>query len=53
MPLQVEVLKIFMLLVPEPGCINFKKSEGSVLEPGDLIATVVLDEPKGTQSNVI
>ena len=44
---EIEVMKMFMpLLVPEPGCINFKKSEGSVLEPGDLIATVVLDEPE-------
>jgi acetyl-CoA carboxylase / biotin carboxylase 1 len=43
---EIEVMKMFMpLLVPEPGCINFKKSEGSVLEPGDLIANVVLDEP--------
>ena len=43
---EIEVMKMFMpLLVPEPGCITFKKSEGAVLEPGDLIATVLLDEP--------
>ena len=31
---EIEVMKMFMPMVPEPGCINFKKSEGSVWNLG-------------------
>lgn len=33
------------LTVPESGTIHFVKPEGSVLEPGELLATVVLEDP--------
>jgi acetyl-CoA carboxylase / biotin carboxylase 1 len=43
---EVEVMKMLMpLIVSEPGKISFVKPEGSVLEPGDLVATIQLDEP--------
>jgi acetyl-CoA carboxylase/biotin carboxylase 1 len=43
---EVEVMKMFMpLLVPETGTITFTKPEGAVLEPGDIIAKVLLDDP--------
>ncbi len=33
------------LTVPEAGVISLTKLEGSVLEPGELLATVKLDDP--------
>ena len=43
---EVEVMKMYMTLqVPEAGTIHFAKLEGSVLEPGELIATVALEDP--------
>lgn len=43
---EVEVMKMYMpLLAAEAGVLHTLKPEGSVLEAGDLIATVVLDDP--------
>lgn len=43
---EVEVMKMYMqVAAPEAGTISFCKPEGSILEPGELIATVVLDDP--------
>lgn len=43
---EVEVMKMYMsLTVPEGGKVRWVKPEGSVLEPGDLIARVDLDDP--------
>jgi acetyl-CoA carboxylase carboxyltransferase component/biotin carboxyl carrier protein len=43
---EVEVMKMYMpLTLPEAGTITLHKPEGSVLEPGELLATVVLDDP--------
>ena len=42
---EIEVMKMIMPLVaPESGHIHFQLAEGAVLEPGDLIATMVLDD---------
>eukprot|EP00949_MAST-11_sp_MAST-11-sp1_P001689 g1689.t1 len=44
---EIEVMKMIMpLAVTESGHVSFVKSEGSVIEPGDLIASVALDEPE-------
>lgn len=43
---EVEVMKMYMTLqLPESGHIHFNKLEGSVLESGELIATVTLEDP--------
>eukprot|EP00741_Cyanophora_paradoxa_P025663 tig00000385_g24767.t1 len=43
---EIEVMKMYMPLVaPEAGRISYRKVEGSVLEAGDLIATLELDDP--------
>jgi acetyl-CoA carboxylase carboxyltransferase component/biotin carboxyl carrier protein len=43
---EVEVMKMYMpLTLPESGVITLLKPEGSVLEPGDLLARVALDDP--------
>jgi len=43
---EVEVMKMYMsMTVPEAGTIHLLKPEGSVLEPGELLATVVLEDP--------
>ena len=43
---EVEVMKMYMqVTVPEAGTISFVKPEGSILEPGELIASVVLEDP--------
>ncbi|OQR88272.1 acetyl-CoA carboxylase [Achlya hypogyna] len=43
---EVEVMKMYMpLLTPEDGVVRHVKPEGSVLAPGDLIATMELDDP--------
>jgi hypothetical protein len=43
---EVEVMKMYMTLrVPEAGKIYLTKLEGSMLEPGELIATVSLSDP--------
>ena len=44
---EIEVMKMYMALkAEEAGIIQFQKSEGATLRPGDLIATVVLDRPE-------
>ena len=44
--LEIEVMKMYMpLKCSEAGVINFMMSEGATLTPGDLIATMVLDNP--------
>ncbi|OQR99927.1 acetyl-CoA carboxylase [Thraustotheca clavata] len=43
---EVEVMKMYMpLLTPEDGVVRHVKPEGAVLAPGDLIATMELDDP--------
>lgn len=43
---EVEVMKMYLpLTAPEGGTVRFVKPEGVVLEPGDLIATMELDDP--------
>eukprot|EP00741_Cyanophora_paradoxa_P025193 tig00000350_g24318.t1 len=43
---EIEVMKMYMPLVaPESGRIHYHKVEGSVLEAGDLIAVLELDDP--------
>lgn len=42
---EVEVMKMYMTLkAKESGVVRFKLSEGATLSPGDLIATMVLDD---------
>ena len=43
---EIEVMKMYMpLKASEAGVIHFQMSEGAVLAPGDLIATMTLDSP--------
>ena len=43
---EIEVMKMYMpLKALEAGTISFQMSEGATLNPGDLIATVKLDNP--------
>ena len=43
---EIEVMKMYMPLVsPEDGRIHLLKPEGSVLCPGDCLATMILDDP--------
>eukprot|EP01138_Halocafeteria_seosinensis_P000421 gb/GECG01000434.1/.p1 GENE.gb/GECG01000434.1/~~gb/GECG01000434.1/.p1 ORF type:complete len:2813 (+),score=333.03 gb/GECG01000434.1/:1-8439(+) len=43
---EIEVMKMYMQLVaPESGTMSLIKPEGSILEPGELLATVELDDP--------
>jgi len=43
---EVEVMKMYMTLAaPESGSLQLRKPEGSLLEPGDLIATCSLEDP--------
>jgi len=43
---EVEVMKMYMALsIPESGTLSLIKPEGSLLEPGDLIATCALEDP--------
>jgi len=43
---EVEVMKMFMpLKTVESGVVHFQKSDGAVLVPGDIIATMTLDHP--------
>eukprot|EP01035_Chromulina_nebulosa_P020054 gene20054-26034_t len=43
---EIEVMKMYMpLKALEPGTVHFQMSEGATLSPGDIIATVVLDDP--------
>ena len=43
---EIEVMKMIMpLCAPESGHIHHEKTDGAILEPGDLIASMVLDDP--------
>lgn len=43
---EVEVMKMIMpLLAPAPGKVHFNVQEGGLLNAGDLIATLELDDP--------
>eukprot|EP01038_Epipyxis_sp_PR26KG_P010409 gene10409-13983_t len=43
---EIEVMKMYMpLKALEAGTVTFKMSEGATLSPGDIIATVNLDNP--------
>lgn len=51
---EVEVMKIYMSLVSqESGIIKHAKQPGAVLESGDVLATLTLDDPEKVQSFVI
>ena len=43
---EIEVMKMYMpLKAQEAGTVHFQMSEGATLNPGDVIATVSLDDP--------
>lgn len=43
---EIEVMKMYMpLRAQESGVVQFQKSEGATLSPGDIIAYVILDNP--------
>ena len=47
---EIEVMKMYITLTaPESGIIRTLKPEGSVLEAGELMATLVLDDPARVQ----
>ena len=47
---EVEVMKMFLALrAPEAGKVHIQLSEGTVLEAGDLLATMELDDPSMVQ----
>eukprot|EP01052_Picozoa_sp_SAG31_P004045 SAG31_NODE_163_length_21856_cov_7.550214_1_plen_2125_part_00 len=51
---EVEVMKMFLSLrAPESGTIQNLKLEGSVLDVGDLIATMTLDDPSKVKKATI
>lgn len=51
---EIEVMKMFMpLKVSESGKISWKNNEGAALSPGDLIATLELDNPDNVAKTTI
>jgi acetyl-CoA carboxylase/biotin carboxylase 1 len=51
---EIEVMKMFMpLKVEEAGVIEWKANEGAALSPGDLLATLELDNPENVASTTI
>ena len=45
--LWIEVMKMYMpLRADEAGTVHFLLSEGAVISPGDIIATIELDHPE-------
>lgn len=47
---EVEVMKVYMTLISqESGIIKHTKQPGAVLETGDVLATLTLDDPEKTQ----
>ena len=43
---EIEVMKMIMpLIASESGVMHHEKTDGAILEPGDLIASMVLDDP--------
>ncbi|KAL6044996.1 acetyl-CoA carboxylase [Balamuthia mandrillaris] len=48
---EVEVMKMYMpLIAKESGTIRFIKPEGSFLNAGDVLATMVLDDPSSVRT---
>jgi acetyl-CoA carboxylase/biotin carboxylase 1 len=48
---EIEVMKMFMpLKVDEAGIVEWKANEGAALSPGDLLATLVLDNPENVST---
>eukprot|EP00004_Rigifila_ramosa_P006611 TRINITY_DN1746_c0_g1_i1.p1 TRINITY_DN1746_c0_g1~~TRINITY_DN1746_c0_g1_i1.p1 ORF type:complete len:2182 (+),score=504.30 TRINITY_DN1746_c0_g1_i1:514-6546(+) len=51
---EVEVMKMYLpLTVSEAGVIRFSKAEGSVLEAGDVLGTLLLDDPSRVKRAVL
>ncbi len=51
---EIEVMKMFMpLKVEEAGVVEWKANEGAALSPGDLLATLELDNPENVASTTI
>mmetsp|Transcript_9114 Transcript_9114/g.22318 ORF Transcript_9114/g.22318 Transcript_9114/m.22318 type:complete len:2359 (-) Transcript_9114:209-7285(-) len=51
---EIEVMKMFMpLKVEEAGVVEWKANEGAALSPGDLLATLVLDNPENVASTTV
>jgi len=51
---EIEVMKMFMpLKVTEAGVLSWKNNEGAALAPGDLIATLELDNPENVATATI
>ena len=51
---EIEVMKMFMpLKVEEAGVVEWKANEGAALSPGDLLATLELDNPENVASTTV
>lgn len=51
---EIEVMKMFMpLKVEEAGVVEWKANEGAALSPGDLLATLKLDNPENVASTTV
>ena len=51
---EIEVMKMFMpLKVEEAGVVSWRANEGASISPGDLIATLELDNPENVSSVAI
>ena len=51
---EIEVMKMFMpLKVEESGVVEWKINEGAALSPGDLCATLTLDNPENVTKTTI
>jgi acetyl-CoA carboxylase/biotin carboxylase 1 len=51
---EIEVMKMFMpLKVEESGVVEWKINEGAALSPGDLCATLTLDNPENVATTTI
>jgi len=49
---EIEVMKMFLpLKVEEAGIVEWKMNEGAALSPGDLVATLLLDNPENVDHN--
>ena len=51
---EIEVMKMFMpLKVAETGTLTWKNNEGATLGPGDLVASLELDNPENVAATII
>mmetsp|Transcript_17848 Transcript_17848/g.40959 ORF Transcript_17848/g.40959 Transcript_17848/m.40959 type:complete len:2358 (-) Transcript_17848:336-7409(-) len=51
---EIEVMKMFMpLKVEESGVVEWKANEGAALSPGDLLATLELDNPENVATTTV